>query len=173
MKKTLALLLAALLLVSVFALSFGVFAQEGPVGDADVYPADPICEFCGQKHTSYDDKTGTIRLFSCACCVKCDYLDDAALTKCARNDQGHYKGSACCDQCSGIFPCRCAENNSDCDCPYCGAISQELDQGPVEVVPAKAKNIFTSVFSNVMGKLSDVFEKLFKVIFAVFGVNDN
>ena len=165
--------MAALLVLSAFALSFSVFADDVvPTDDPDTYPAEPICEFCGKKHTSYDDSTGTIRLFSCACCVKCYYLDNNALTKCARDEKGHYKGSACCDMCTGVFPCNCGEANSECDCPYCGSKTQQMDQGPVEVVPAKAKNIFTSVFNNVMGKLSDVFSNLFKVIFAVFGVND-
>ena len=168
MKKTLALLLSALILISVFAVCFAAFAED----INDYVQADKICTFCGNAHTSYDDATGTIRLFSCACCVKCEYLDNTALTKCARDEKGHYKGSACCDQCTGIFPCKCSEGNAACNCPFCGGVSQEPDQGPVEVVPPKAKNIFTSVFTNVMGKLSDVFEKLFKVIFAVFGVND-
>lgn len=172
MKKLLALLLSALILVSAFSICFAVFAEDAENID-DYVQADKICEFCGNPHTSYDDASGTIRLFSCACCVNCYYLDNTALTKCAKNELGHYKGFACCDQCTGIFPCHCSETNTSCNCPYCGAISQEQDQGPVEVVPAKAKNIFTTVFSNVMGKLSDVFENLFKVIFAVFGVNDD
>ena len=170
MKKTLALLLSALMLVLSFALCFSVFAEDAT---EEIVSAEPICEFCGAKHTSYDDASGSIRLFSCKCCVNCDYLDETALTKCARNELGHYRGTQCCAECTGIFPCRCGETNEECSCPYCNAVSQETDQGPVEVVPQKAKTTFTSVFSNVMGKLSDVFSKLFKVIFAVFGVNDN
>ncbi len=167
MKKTIALLLATLMLVFTFAVSFVVFAD-----DTRVELSENLCEFCGQPHTSYDEATGTIGLYSCRCCLQCDYLDNTALTKCARNNEGHYSGFKCCKECTGFFPCLCNETNPDCDCVYCGAKAQKQDQGPVEVVPAKAKNIFTNVFTNVMGKLSEVFSNLFKVIFAIFGVED-
>lgn len=166
MKKIIALFLAVLTLVFAFSLSFAVFADDAGVA------TDRICEYCGNPHTSYDNETGTIQPYSCRCCLQCEYLDSTALTKCARDNQGHYSGFKCCSSCTGFWPCLCSETNSECNCAYCNKESQEPDQGPVDVVPAKAKNIFTSVFTNVMGKLSEVFENLFKVIFAIFGVED-
>ena len=164
MKKTLAILLAVLLLASALTIAFAA--------DFDPIETGPICESCGNPHTSYDAATGTIKPFTCKCCAACDYVDEGALTKCARNAEGHYSGFKCCSACTGIFPCLCVENNPECNCAYCGTKAQEQDQGPVEVVPEKAKNIFTNVFSNVMGKLSDVFSRLFELIFGIFGVND-
>ena len=168
MKKTLALLLAVLTVLSMFTLSLVAFAEDAPIDPN----ANPICEFCGQRHTSYNDAEGSIAVGSCRCCLQCDYLDTTALTKCCRDDKGNYSGYKCCDKCTGFFPCLCNENNDDCNCAYCGSKAQQQDGGPVEVVPAKAKNLFSSIFSNVMGKLSEVFNNVFKVLFSVFGVED-
>ena len=168
MKRSAAMLLAALVMLGAFAMSFAAFAE-----DTRVPLNDPRCVFCGKKHTLYDDETGTIGLFSCICCLQCDYLDGTALTKCARNEEGHYIGSRdkmCCNACTGFFPCLCTEGDSTCTCVYCGRQSQVNEQVPVDIVPEKATNIFSTVLQTVTSKLTDVFTRLFEIIFAIFGV---
>ena len=48
MKKFLAILLAAILLLTSFAVTFAVFAD----GDEATEP-DPVCEYCHQNHTGF------------------------------------------------------------------------------------------------------------------------
>ena len=153
MKKILAIAVALILLSA--SLVF-VFSALGADGD----PEKPtICNACGQKH-EYSEKNG-----KCHCCPECAYLDSTYLLDCAKDTNGHFKGSYCCDKCTGIWPCHC-----DCGCEFSGERSEEATTTPTAIVPEPAQRNILSIFRNVMSKITEVFDKLFDALFIVFQI---
>ena len=158
MKRTLAILLSVLMLATCFVLVLPVYAED-----------NVKCEFCGKLH-NVEVEDG-----NCYCCRRCVYLDTNTmntdrLTQCAKSPNGHYKGDACCEQCTGIFPCNCANRKSKCKCQWCSDQNQNNEEPYKEVVSERAKTNFSSIMQNVLKKLSSVFDRLFDAAFAVFRI---
>ena len=152
MKKTLAILLAVIMLLASFAISFAVFADE---------PVDPICSACGKQHTS------TVR-GSCTCCLRCPYLDLSKVVACHKDNNG-VTSSYCCGNCTGFYGCTCGQN-PDCGCRFCNGtgVEQETDVKPI--VPEQTQIHIKELFQTIMHKISEVFDRIFEAAFAVLNV---
>lgn len=151
MKKTIAIILAVLMLAASMTLVFGVFAEDS---------ATEICESCGKAHSKNEDGY-------CHCCVDCAYLDVTYLLGCAKDENGHFKGSYCCDKCSGIWPCNC-----NCGCEFCGTVDEETTTAMQPIIPEPARKNILDIFRNVMSKITEVFDRLFDAIYAIFQIED-
>ncbi len=147
MKKALSLFLAVLMLFSVCAASTSVLAEEIEM---------PYCT-C---------KDCTRVMNGCHCCVQCPYLDETYLLSCAKDENGHYKGSTCCGECSGVWPCSCS-----CSC------CENKDQNPGDsssepLIPEKQRETIIKAFQNAIHKVAEVFDKIFDTIFKFLRIND-
>lgn len=139
MKKALSLFLAVLMLFSVCAASFSVFAEE-IVMDAC------SCPDC------------TRIMHGCHCCVQCPYLDETYLLSCAKDADGHYKGSVCCGECSGIWPC-------NCNCSCCEDKDQNPPSDSKPIIPAEQRETIVEAFQRAIKKVAAVFDAIFDAIF--------
>lgn len=140
MKKALSLFLAVLMLFSVCAASMSVVAEEIDM------------QYCTCK-----DCTRIVN--GCHCCVQCPYLDETYLLSCAKGEDGHYKGSVCCSECSGIWPC-------ECSCTCCENKDQKPGDDKIEpIIPEQQRETIINAFQNAIKKVAAVFDKIFNAIF--------
>lgn len=137
MKKALSLFLAVLMILSVVAVSFGAFAAD-------------------EKVCTCADCTGTPN--GCHCCVYCPYLDTTYLLSCAKDKDGHFKGSFCCGECDGIWPC-------DCNCTCCKDKDEKPSDDPSPILTPEQQKDFIKAFQNVLKKVAGVFDMIFNAIF--------
>ncbi len=148
MKKALSLFLAVLLILSTFAVSFGVFAED------KVDMGACTCKDCTQV------------MNGCHCCAYCPYLDKTYLLSCAKDKDGNFSGSFCCGQCDGIWPC-------DCTCDCCkdkDSKPGDSDSKPI-LTPDQQKD-FIKGFQTVLKKVADVFDMIFDAIFKFLRIDD-
>lgn len=158
MKKFLAILLAAILLLTSFAVTFAVFAD----GD-EVTEPDPVCEYCHQNHTS------TVQ-GKCTCCFSCKYLDFEKVSRCSK-DATHVfpPEQRCCSHCTGWYNCTCSMYE-DCNCQYCNNQGNPPPTTMGPVVPEDTQIHIKDIFQNIMKKISEVFDRMFEVAFAIFNI---
>lgn len=148
MKKALSLLLAIILVFSALACSFAVFAEEYEMKDCS-------CSNCTRIPNS------------CRCCAYCPYIDKSVLLSCAKDEDGNFKGSFCCSECSGIWPCNC-----HCGCEACVDKSQETDPDPEPLIPEAQRKAYVEAFQNAIKKVAAVFDKIFNAIFKFLRIDE-
>ena len=148
MKKIISVVLAALMLFSVMAVSASATAE---------------CT-CGPDH-----KGG----YDCLCCVYCPDLPEGRRVSCStKNADGEYE--FCCKDCQGFLgvdgKCGC---KADCECCVLkedgttGGTGDFVAPGGTldEVWGEEQQNSFVEGFQAVLKKISDVFDKIFDAIF--------
>ena len=151
MKKTLSVMLAVLMLLATFTVGFAAFAED-------------TCEFCGKPHTSTEAG-------SCTCCLYCQYLDTTKVAGCAK-----YNGQVivdengrCCANCTGFFDCTCGTTNN-CNCPYCSGTGVAPEKELEPIFSENTQEYIKNLFQQILGKIAEVFDRIFEVAFAVFNV---
>lgn len=149
MKKTLSVLLAALMLLATLTVGFAVFAEESAV-----------CEFCNKPHTSTENG-------KCDCCVNCPYLDLSKVVACAKDEHGVKLGSFCCANCTGFYDCTCGKT---CKCTYCTGTGDAPETELKPVIPEQTQDYIKELFQNIIHKISEVFDRIFEVAFAIFNI---
>lgn len=147
MRKIISVILAALMLFSVMAVS--AFAAD-------------VCTCDDHKTTG-----------ACHCCIDCPDITWGYVTPCAKDYiDGEYKltGEFCCSDCSGVV-----NNNLECgcSCPCCSINSDGTigdSKTPIggnwdQIWDEEAQENFVSGFQAVLKRISDVFDKIFDAIF--------
>ncbi len=147
MKKTLAVVLAVVMLFATFAFGFAAFADD-----------TSTCPSCGKPHSAAPG--------SCSCCLNCPNLDLSKVCACAKNENG-LKGSFCCANCTGFFDCTCGKT---CHCPFCSGdgVAPESELKPI--VPEQTQIHIKDLFQNIIKKISEVFDRIFEAAFAVLNI---
>ena len=150
MKKTLSVLLAVLLLFATFAVGFAVFAD-----DADL----TVCRGnCGKPHSA---TPGT-----CTCCLNCQNLDMSKVVACAKDENG-VKNQFCCANCTGFYDCTCGQT---CGCKFCSGKGDAPETNLEPVISEQTQTRIKDIFQSVIQKISEVFDRIFEVAFAIFNV---
>lgn len=144
MKKTLSIILAVVMALTACACTFGVFAAGGS-NDALVCE----CENCTKIANG------------CHCCAACPYLDETYLLSCAKDQIGHFKGSFCCSECTGIWPCDCT-----CGCEACSVKDDRPDDDFTPIFTETQQKEIVNGFQAIMKKIASVFDNIFNAIFA-------
>lgn len=134
------------MLFSVCAVSFGVFAEE-------IVMDSCTCASC------------TRVMNGCHCCAACPYIDETYLLSCAKDENGKYKGSTCCKDCSGIWPCNCT-------CSCCENKDQNPTPDPEPIIPANVREQIIESFQRAIKQVSAVFDKIFNAIFEFLRINE-
>ena len=137
MKKTLAVILSVLMILSSFSLGIGVFAEDR------------------QKVCTCEDCTKIEN--GCHCCVYCPYLDKTYLTSCVQDEKGNFVESFCCGECTGIWPCHCGH-------PCCDP-NEDPGKGDGPIFTPSEQEDIVRIFQNIIGKIAAVFDKLFDALF--------
>ena len=145
MRKIISVILVVLMLFSVVAISSSA----------------ALCE-CG-KHK----KVGEGEF--CNCCINCPNLDRRLVFDCAEQVDGLI--IPCCKNCvgyaTGVRKCNCV-----CDCDFCRDINDGYDPNAGSGVYddfIKEDNT-TSVFQGFLRRISEVFDKVFGIFFALLGI---
>ena len=154
MKKIISVLLAALMLMSCFAM--GSFAQS------------ELCNCDRGVHT--DDG-------SCTCCVYCDNLDVSLIMNCCFENGVVENGKLvtpvpCCNFCDGIYPCDCG---TSCGCKYCINQDKDISAGGSkldELITEQDKQNFVDGFQAILKKVSDFFDMVFDAIFEFLRIDE-
>ena len=147
MKKSFAVFMAVIMLLSCFTLGFAVMADDNET---------PVCTCANCTHAD-----------GCHCCVYCPYLDETYLTSCVRDENGHFRKSFCCVNCTGIWPCDCG-----CECCESGKY-QDPHAGDVEpIFSPETQEQIVSGFQGVMRKIKAVFDMIFDAIFDFLRIDD-
>ncbi len=147
MKKALSILLAVIMILSTFAATCAVFAEDGM--------KECTCTNCTRVPNG------------CHCCVYCPYIDKTVLLSCAKDEAGNFKGSFCCGDCSGIWPCEC-----HCGCEACLDRSEEPDPDPEPIIPEAQRKTIIEAFQNALKKVAEVFDKFFNAIFEFLRIDE-
>ena len=147
MRKIISVILAALMLFSVMAVSASAAAEC-------------TCGIPAEDHDNF-----------CLCCIYCPGLPQGRITSCAEKQaDGTYK--KCCGSCEGYLG---ADGKCGCSCDCCavnedgttggsnglGSIAGDLE----DVWDEDAQNNFVDGFQAVLKKISDVFDRIFDAIF--------
>ena len=145
MRKIISVILVALMLFSVVAISASA----------------ALCECGNHKVVGRDEY--------CNCCINCPNLNTSLLFGCATQVNG--KIVPCCSACvgfsTGVKKCNCV-----CDCDFCRDINDGYD-------PDADSGVFddfiqedntTSVFQGILRRLSDVFDRIFGILFGILGI---
>ena len=146
MKKTLSVMLAVLMLLATFTVGFAAFA-----GDS--------CEFCDNPHST--------QAGSCTCCLNCPNLDLSKVAACAKGPNGVTTEGFCCANCTGFYDCTCGKN---CKCTFCGGTGDSTGAELKPVIPENTQEYIKDLFQRILGKISEVFDRIFEVAFAVFNI---
>ena len=140
MKKIISVLLVAMMLFSVVAISASA----------------ALCD-CGNHVPAKGE--------NCHCCLDCPDLKPELILNCARQN-GVY--TSCCPECSGIFDginyCDC-----DCGCPVCERLNSSKpsdDDALIDGIVTDAdKQSFVEGFQAILKRISDLFDSFFDSIF--------
>lgn len=145
MKKALSVFLAVVMILTSLAVSFSAFAwSPSPV---------PICG-------CEDHVAG-----KCHCCAYCPNLDETYLTSCAKDASGHFSGSFCCANCTGIWPC-------DCGCDCCASQDEPIDSNGDPIFDENQQEQIVDGFQKILKIVSDAFDKFFNAIFEFLRIFD-
>ena len=154
MRKIISVVLAALMLFSVMAISAS---------------AEAACT-CGPAHVdSYD----------CLCCVYCPDMPQGRIVSCAKkNADGEY--TFCCVDCQGFLgtdgTCGCKEACTCCvleeDGTIGGSTSDAIGGAIEDVWGEKQQNSFVESFQAVLKKISDAFDRFFNAIFEFLKIDN-
>lgn len=151
MRKIISVLLVALMLFSVMAVSASA----------------AVCS-CGR----HEESKGA----ACQCCVDCPELDVSLRFDCAKLEGDHY--TTCCTACKGFSTgtvCYC-----NCGCATCGeneSTGTDFDSIKDQVWGEEQQNNFVDGFQAILKKISDAFDNFFDKIFEflrldeVLGIN--
>ncbi len=145
MKKIISVLLAALMLVSCFAVSS--FAAVEKTGEC-------TCE-------DHND-------VACHCCLYCPKLSTSYVTSCAKDSLGSDVKYVCCHDCTGIVGCPCG-------CPCCDVDNEDIDSDDStldELVPDETKESFVDGFQSILKVISDFFDDLWEAIRTFLRLDD-
>lgn len=141
MKKTLSIILAVVMILSTLAVSFVAFAEYTPD------PA-PVCT-C-EEHAAPGE---------CVCCIYCPNVDKGKILSCCQDANGNFKGSFCCYDCEGLWPC-------DCGCDCCEASKNvEIDSNGDPIFTEDQQEQIVTGFQKILKVISDAFNKFFDAIF--------
>lgn len=140
MKKFIAVLLAALMLFSSFAMM-----------SSAVYEVTGKCE-CGGNHTPDTAK-------KCTCCLFCDNLDIGFVTTCARKSLESEVKYLCCSECTGFIGCTCG-----CDCCKNDADIDSDKPTTDDYFSEQDKENFVDGFQAILSKISSFFDDLWETI---------
>ena len=139
MRKIISVLLVALMLFSVVAVSAS--AADG----------------C--------DCTNHVEDMDCRCCINCTELDKSMIMSCAKDANGNVTGKTCCTACKGFLQ---KNAGCGCSCSCCGdANSSTNNSGGAlgGIVTDKDKQNFVDIFQSILGKISAAFDNFFNAIF--------
>ena len=139
MKKFISVFLAALMLLSCFAVtSFAVEKTGECVCDGDHNHDDP-----------------------CHCCLFCPNLDAGYVTSCAKGTLNSDVKIVCCYECTGLYGCKCG-----CECCKTGNENIGDDDNIMdEIITEQDKENFVDGFQAILKQISDFFDMLFDTIF--------
>ncbi|MBQ8029578.1 MAG: hypothetical protein IJ262_09285 [Clostridia bacterium] len=141
MKKALSVILAVVMILSTFAVSFAAFATYTPD------PA-PVCTH--EEHAADGE---------CVCCVYCPYVDKGKILSCCRDENGNFSGSFCCYECVGLWPCNC-----ECDCCV-SSLDADVDTNGDPIFTEEQQDQIVNAFQKILKIVSDAFNKFFDAIF--------
>ncbi|MFI3140690.1 MAG: hypothetical protein R3Y27_00100 [Clostridia bacterium] len=142
MKRSISLLLAVIMMISMFSIGFTSSATS-------------VCKYCEKECTQV---AGT-----CTCCAECEYLNTAYLLPCAKDSTGHFSGETCCEICTGTFPCDC-----NCDCCSAATLAPEDDDWE-SVLSDDVQDTLSGVFQDVLDVFEELFDSFFEVIYNMLG----
>ena len=154
MKKVISVLLAALMLMSCFAV--GSFATSGE------------CDCGPGEHT--DDGV-------CNCCVYCENRDVSMIMNCCFVNGVVENGKLvtpvpCCDECDGLYPCNCGVK---CGCEYCVNGDKDITAGGStlgDIWSEQDQQNFVDGFQAILKKISDFFDMVFDAIFEFLRIDE-
>ena len=151
MKKSLSILLAVLLVFATLAVGFAAFAESD----------DPsVCRGnCGKPHSATPS--------SCTCCLNCQNLDMSKVSACAKDADGVKKDGFCCANCTGFYDCTCGKT---CKCKFCQGTGDAEETELKPVIPETTQNYIKDLFQSIIHKISEVFDRMFEVAFAIFNI---
>lgn len=148
MKKIISLLLAAIMLMSCFAVSAFAVVIEGECTCSEDGTHNPVG--------------------SCHCCIFCPNLNPTFVTACARGSLNSGVKEVCCYECTGIVGCTCG-----CEC--CKTTDEDMDDDNStldEMWTDADKQSFVDGFQSILKIISDFFDNLFDTIFEFLGLED-
>jgi hypothetical protein len=155
MKKVISVVLAALMLFSVMAVSVSAVGE---------------CK-CGPAHVGGRD---------CLCCIYCPELPEGHIVSCAKkNADGEY--TFCCTDCQGFIgangKCGCSAECTCCVLNDDGTIGGSGDIGAIggaydEIWGEEQQNSFIETFQAILKKISDAFDRFFDAIFEFLRIED-
>ncbi len=153
MKKTLAVVLAVIMMLSCFTVGFGVFA----VDEEEITPVTKavVCN-CTDCVGETEGK--------CHCCIACPYLDKRYVTDCVVfNADGTF--TFCCDNCTGIWPCKCGHE--------CCRTDETIDDpaGEPILTPGQQQSVISG-FQNLMKIFTSIFDRLFNAVLEFLRIGD-
>ena len=154
MKKVISVLLAALMLMSCFAV---VSFAEGE-----------SCTCPPGVHTENG---------SCTCCLYCENLDISNVMNCCFEHGVIENGKLvtavpCCDACDGLYPCNCG---TSCGCKFCVGGDKDLSAGDstlAEIWGKEEQEAFVDGFQAILKKISDFFDLVFDAIFEFLRIDE-
>ena len=141
MKKIIAVLLAALMLVSSFAMMSYAATYD--------YPVTGKCT-CADK--------GTHTSVNCTCCLFCPNINKSLVTTCALQSIGNDTLYLCCVNCTGFYDCQCG-------CPCCE--NKDINSGDSNMgdyITDQDKQNFVDGFQAILAKISGFFDDLWETI---------
>ena len=146
MRKIISVILVALMLFSVVAISSSAV----------------LCDCGNHKNVAKGEY--------CNCCINCPNLDKTLVFDCAEQLDGSIE--PCCKNCvgysTGVKKCSCI-----CDCDFCRDINDGYDPnaGSGTFDELIGEDNTTSVFQGFFRRISAIFDKVFDVFFAILGIN--
>ena len=138
MRKIISVLLVALMLFSVVAVS-------ASAADA-----------CGCKDHRED--------IECRCCIYCPTLPKEYIKSCAKDGNGNPTGEFCCQYCAGYYK---KGTDCGCTCSCCGESGSTGGNGIIDpdlVWGEQQQKNFVTVFQSILGKISAAFDNFWNAI---------
>ena len=76
-------------------------------------------------------------------------------------------GGFCCANCTGFYDCTCGKT---CKCEFCQGTGDAADSEMKPIIPEQTQDYIKSLFQNIIHKISEVFDRMFEVAFAIFNI---